>query len=515
MAMSDATTSPAITSPVTVSRAIARRSVVAGMAALGVCGLAPRAWAVEPGASQSVRPLAARPLAERLAAYASDLRYDDLDAATIEAVKIHLIDTLGCGLAAFDERPVRICREVALAAGGGVATVIGTGRRTTPDLAAFANGAAGRYYDLNDFYVGRQASHPSDTIAACLAVAEAERASAADLITAIALAYEINCRLVDAFDITARGWDPPVFTLPAVALAAGKLMKLGPDRLAQAVNIAINDHIPMNQTRVQVLSDWKGLADAEATRNAVFAALLARGGLTGPAPIFEGRAGFFKQVSGPATVDVDAFGRRGVPFRITACGMKAYPAVVYTQTAILAGIAVAKDVGAMDRVAAVEIATTRRGFQTSASDPEKWAPETRDTADHSLPYITARAMFDGDITNDSYAPEKLRDPGILAFMRKIAVKEDPALTARVGDVIPTRVTAVLADGQRISHEVDGVPGFVGRPMERADVERKFRGNIGKRWPRERTDGVLQALWALDRADDVALLLGKLSLQANL
>jgi 2-methylcitrate dehydratase len=514
--MSNATTSPATAppstaSPATVSHPIPRRVVVAGVAALGLCGLAPRASA----AARAVPESSTRPLAERLAGYANDLRYDDLDAATIEAVKVHLIDTLGCGLAAFDERPVRICREIALASGGGVATVIGTGRRTTPDLAAFANGAAGRYYDLNDFYVARQAVHPSDTIAACLAVAEAERAGAADLITAIALAYEINCRLVDAFDITTRGWDPPVFTLPAVALAAGKLMKLGPDRLAQAVNLAINDHIPMNQTRVQVLSDWKGLADAEATRNAVFAALLARGGLTGPAPIFEGRAGFFKQVSGPATVDVDAFGRRGVPFRINACGMKAYPAVVYTQTAIVAGIAVAKDVGAMDRVAAVEIATTSRGFQAAASDPEKWAPETRDTADHSLPYITARAMFDGDITNDSYAPEKLRDPGILAFMRKITVKEDPALTARIGDVVPTRVTAVLADGQRLSHEVDDVPGFVGRPMGRVDVERKFRGNIGTRWPRERTDGVLEALWALDRADDVALLLGRLSLPANL
>jgi 2-methylcitrate dehydratase len=493
------------------SRAIPRRNVVAGMAALGLCGLARGSAAAQGGPQEA----AARPLAERLAAYADALRYEHLDAATIEAVKIHFIDTIGCGIAAFDERPVRVCRDIALTTQSGPSTVIGTNKRTSPDLASFANGVAFRYYDLNDIYVKRQGCHPSDHISACLAIAEAERASAADLIAAIVLVYEINCRLTEAIDLSTRGWDPPVLSLPAVALAAGKLMKLSPDRLAQAVNIAINDHIPMNQTRVQVLSDWKGLADAEATRNAVFAALLARGGLTGPAPIFEGRAGFFKQVSGPATVDVDAFGRRGVPFRINTCGMKAYPAVVYTQTAILAGIAVAKDVGAMDRVAAVEIATTRRGFQTSASDAEKWAPETRDTADHSLPYITARAMFDGDITNDSYAPEKLRDPGILAFMKKITVKEDPALTTRVGDVIPTRVTAVLADGRRISHEVDDVPGFVGRPMQRADVERKFRGNIGKRWTRERTDGVLQALWALERADDVAQLLGRLSLQANL
>src|SRR3984957_6130447 len=321
------------------SRAIPRRNVVAGIAALGFCCVARRAVAAPAASSESP----GQTLAERLAAYADGLRYDDLDAATIERVKSHLIDTLGCGIAAFDERPVRICRDVALAAAGGTSTIIGTDRRTTPDLASFANGAAFRYYDLNDTYVGRFAGHPSDHIAACLAVAEAERASAAELITAIVLAYEINCRLMDAFDITTRGWDPPVFTLPAVALAAGKLMKFGPDRLLQAVNLAINDHIPMNQTRVQVLSDWKGLAAAEAARNAVFAALLARGGLTGPAPIFEGRAGFFKQVSGPAQIDVDAFGGRGNPFRINACGMKPYPAVVWAQTAIDAGIAVARE----------------------------------------------------------------------------------------------------------------------------------------------------------------------------
>jgi 2-methylcitrate dehydratase len=302
-----------------------------------------------------------------------------------------------------------------------------------------------------------------------------------------------------------------VFSLPAVALAAGKLMKLGPDRLTHAVNLAINDHIPMAQTRVQTLSDWKGLADAEAGRNAVFAALLARGGLTGPAPIFEGHSGFFRQVAGPANVDVDTFGRRGVPFRIHQCSLKPYPAVIYTQTAIVAGIDVANEVGSLDRIAAVEIATTRRGYQRTAGEPEKWSPKTRDTADHSLPYIAARAMFDRDITNESFAPHMFRDPRILAFMQKIAVSEDPILTARVGAAVPTRVTAILVDGQRISREVDYAPGFAERPMSRAEVERKFLGNVGKRWPKERADAILQALWALDRMNDLPSLLGKLAL----
>jgi len=201
----------------------------------------------------------ARPLAERLADYANGLRFDSLDAATIEQVKVLVIDTLGCGLAAFDERAVRACREIALAPASGASTVIGTSRRTAPDLASFANDAAFRSLDLNGIYVppyaGAQSAHPSVHIAACFAIAEAERANASELVTAIVLAYEINCRLGDAVNLSNRGWDPPVLSLPAVALAAGKLMKLPHDKLVQAVNLAINDHIPMGQTRAQTLSD--------------------------------------------------------------------------------------------------------------------------------------------------------------------------------------------------------------------------------------------------------------------
>ena len=135
-----------------------------------------------------------------------------------------------------------------------------------------------------------------------------------------------------------------MFSLPAVALAAGKLMKLDVAKLTEAVNLAINDHISTGQTRRQVLSDWKGLSDGEASRNAVFAAMLARGGLTGPTPIFEGTLGVFKHVSGEANIDVAKFGGHGNPFRINQCGMKSYPAVVFTQTAIVAAMAIADEV---------------------------------------------------------------------------------------------------------------------------------------------------------------------------
>lgn len=448
------------------------------------------------------------PLADRLAAWAHALSYDDLDAATIERVKTLLVDTVGCGLGALDARPVRICRDVTLDVDG-PASVVGTAHKTTAELAAFANAAAFRYLDFNDTYVGRFAVHPSDNIAACLAVAEAERATARDLILAIVIAYEVNCRLVDALDISTRGWDPPIFGLPAVALAAGKLMKLTAGQLTHAVNLALSDHIPMAQTRVGALSLWKGVAVAEAGRNAIFSARLARAGMTGPAPIFEGRSGFFQQITGPAEIDVDAFGGGGREFRIHRCSLKPYPAVIYTQTAIVAGIEVAREAGDLSRIAAIEIATSKRGRQRTGSEPEKWDPQTRETADHSLPYITARAMFDGDITEASFAPEKFRDPAVLAFMHNITVIEDPALTARVGPAVPTRVSATLTTGDTISREVDFAPGFAQRPMSRAEVERKFRGNLGHAWTEAQSRDLLDALWSLEHHDDICALMGRM------
>jgi 2-methylcitrate dehydratase len=485
-------------------RMVLRRQFIchaAGAVALSLVARAAKA--------QSSQPTPAT-IAEQLAAYVDGVRYEGLDAKTIERVKSHLIDTLGCGIAAFDEGPVRICRDIALAEANGRSTVIGANRRTLADLATFANGAAFRYYDLNDVYVGRATCHPSDNIAACLAVAEAEGASASELITSIVIAYEVNCRLADAFDFAGRGWDDAtVCSLPAVALATGKLMKLTPKQLAQAVNLALNDHIPMGQTRAQSLSDWKGLADADAARNGVFAARLARAGITGPAPIFEGRRGFFQLVSGPAQVNINAFGGPGVPYKINECGMKAFPVVVYAQTLVLASLAIAKEVGDLDRIAAIEIRTTAQGYQSAGRDPEKWTPENRDTADHSLPYIAARVMFDGDIDNRSYASDKLRDPRIRAFMQKITVAEDPKLATPIGAAPPTRISAVLVDGQRITREVVAMPGFAGQPMSRMDIERKFRSNIGARWPTERTQSTLQTLWTLERMEDVHSLLAKL------
>ncbi|WP_175666196.1 MmgE/PrpD family protein [Burkholderia ambifaria] len=444
-------------------------------------------------------------LAQQLADYAAGLQYRDLDATTIETIKAHLIDALGCAIAAHDERPVRIARDAAPASPSGVSTIVGTNQRTSPDLAAFATGTALRYYDFNDAYAGKETGHPSDNMSACLAVAEAQHANGRDLILSIAIAYEIACRLMDAAAISPRGWDHTCYSLPAVALAAGKLMRMPVPQLVQAVNLSINGHLALNQTRVQQLSNWKALADADAARNAVFSTQLARAGLTGPAPIFEGMAGFFPQVSGPFAVDTREFGGRGGAFRIGNCFVKFYPAQGLTQTAIAAALDVAAQVGDLRRIRRIEIHTTEIGYVTAGRDREKWAPSTHETADHSLPYIVARAMLDGDITTESYRHDALRDPALRALIERIEVREDPVLTARYPMEAPNRVTAVCDDGTTCSKQVDDLPGSPTRPMRRDDYDAKFTKNCRRHWNPAQIRAALDYLWRLDEQPDIATL----------
>lgn len=441
-------------------------------------------------------------LAEQLAEYAETLRYEDLDPATIEAVKRQLCDALGCGLAAIHQEPVRVARSLALGNGKGNAILFGTRSGTSPELAAFVNGAAVRHFDYNDIYSAKEITHPSDNIPACLAMAQARAATGRELVLSIVLAYEIVCRLADAASISSNGWDHPCYSLPAAALAAGKLMNLPFRQLTEAVNIALAGHLSINQTRVQALSNWKGMADGNAARNAVFAAQLAAAGVTGPAPIFEGKAGFFKHVSGPFTMDIAQFGGRAGRFRINDCTVKMYPALGMAQTAVPAALDAARQAGGADRIVRVEIHTTQAGKYTAGSDPQKWAPQNSETADHSLPYIVARAIFAGDIDHDSYSDEALSDPRLRAFLKNVTVSEDPALTELYPKYYPTRVTVTRDDGQAYSAQVNDTPGFPTHPMLRSDHEQKFRKNTKGILSEERIEALLDIFWRLDACTDL-------------
>ena len=442
-------------------------------------------------------------LARELAAYANSLTYRDLSDEVVHETKKRIIDSLGCAIGAFDAEPVKISRKLAEIEGSkGGSTLFGTRRRSTPDLAAFVNGIMVRYFDYNDTYLSREPAHPSDNIGPCFSIAESERASGKDLILAIALAYEIQCRLCDAADIRHRGWDHVCYGLPSTALAAAKLMNLSPEKASQAVNIALSSHITMRQVRAGELSMWKGVSFANAARNGVFSAMLAREGMTGPSPIFEGEMGFFQQVSGPFRISVDDFGGRSGTFKIAGTYLKFFPAEIHSQTAIWAALEARKEIDNPGDIVSVEIASHEAGYTILGRDPEKWQPMSKETADHSLPYIVAMALHEGRIDNSTYTEKKYRDPRVLEFLKKITVVEDKALTAKYPEAVANRVTVRLSSGRVVEKQVDYHKGHPKNPMGDREVENKFEKLTEKDLSKDQSRRVLSTVWKLDKVDDL-------------
>lgn len=444
-------------------------------------------------------------LARRVAHYACALDAAALPPAVIACVRQRFVDSLACAVGAYDAAPVAVARAVAAQVPVARSSVFGAAARTTPELAAFANGVMVRFLDYNDGYMGREPGHPSDNIPACLAVAEAEGAPGAELVAAIVVAYEIQMRLQDAASLNTLGWDQACYVLVATAAAVSRLMRLGVDATTQAINLALNGHVAMRQVRSGALSDWKGCSAANAARNAVFAARLARAGMTGPAPIFEGKMGFFSQVTGPFELDVDRF---GVPsngdYAILRSLTKTFPTNGELHTAIWAAIELRNRLGGTDAIERIRIETSEFNLRVLA-DAAKWHPETRETADHSLPYNVARALLDGDITLASYAPDSIRAPEVAALMAKTVVVEDPDLTALFPRYLANRVTATLASGEVATSEVRTGPGGAGQPMTDADFEAKFRKMAAPHLSAKAQDAALEFARSLERRRDYAAL----------
>lgn len=454
-------------------------------------------------------------LADKLARYAFDLAYDDLDPRTILEAKKRVIDALGCAIGAYGQRPVRIARKAAhRMCPSGCSTLLGSSESSSPEVATFVNGLMVRYLDFNDTYLSKEPAHPSDNLGPTLSVAECEGSTGKEFLLSLALGYEIQCRLCDAADIRHRGWDHVCYGLVSSALAAGKLMRLPPKKLTEAVNIALNGHIAMRQVRAGELSMWKGASFAEAARNAVFAAVLAREGMEGPSPIFEGEMGFFRQVSGPFALEVGRFGGRNGRFKLVETYIKFYPAEYHAQSAISAALDIRNSIPDMAKVASVMVETHEAGYNILGKDPEKWKPTTRETADHSLPYIVGMALLKGKIDNSSYAEVAMKNPATLDFLQRISVKEDSRLTSlypRQG--IGNRVTVNLTSGESNSKEVLVPKGHPKNPMNQDEIEEKFRKLTSRLLPKARADRVLESLWHLDEERDLVGITSELKVAA--
>ena len=455
-------------------------------------------------------------LAQSLADYVLSVRYEKLDLKTVREMKARIVDALGCAIGAYGEEPVAIARRVAAGLrGGGTSTLLGTRYQSSPELATFVNGLMIRYFDYNDTYLSKEPAHPSDNLAPCLAVAESEAASGKEIVAAAVAAYEIQCRLCDAADIRHRGWDHVNYGLVSSSLAAAKLMGLSRRKATESVNIALGGHIAMRQVRAGELSMWKGASFSNAARNGVFSALLAREGMTGPSPIFEGEMGFFRQVSGKFSLDVRGFGGRGGVYKVNETYIKYWPAEYHAQSAIWAALEARRRVRDFADITSVLVETHEAGFNILGKGKEKWKPKTRETADHSLPYIVGMALLHGTVDNSTYSAKSLVDPKNLNLMRKIKVVEDPEFTALYpSNGIANRVTVTERSGRETSAQVVVPKGHSLNPMTKADIEAKFLRLAGRSLGVGPAREALSRLWDLEKERDLGSLLEMLSVNRS-
>ena len=447
-------------------------------------------------------------LSRRLARYVHGFSYKSLPPEVVHEAKRRLIDTLGCAIGAYGSAPGGVARRLAssLKTTAG-ARVWGTGRKSSPEIAAFANGTDVRYLDYNDTYLSKEPAHPSDNIPAALAVAEAEGSGGRGLLAALVLGYEIQCRLCDAASLRVRGWDHVTYGALSGALLAGWLMRLKEDQLSHAAAMAVVSNNALRQTRVGEISDWKACAFANAARNGVFAASLARLGMSGPEAIFEGEKGFFKVVSGPFSLPLLG-GENGAPFKILESYIKFYPVEYHAQSAVAAALAihpkVRKQGRASDVIESIIIRTSSVSLEIIGRDPEKWRPRTRETADHSLPYCVAVALEDGRVGLAQFDAAHLRDPRIRALLGKTRVEEDAELSALYPASIGNLIEVITPSGKS-TERVDTPRGHPKNPMSDAEVEKKFRALCDGKIPRPRADRILRSVWRLERARDLGSL----------
>ena len=472
-------------------------------------------------ATSSSAPLT-NSLAHQLANFACTLEYEDLGKNTVHEVKRRLIDSLGCALGAWNEEPCTIARRLAteFSAKKG-ATVIGTAHKAPPDWAAFANGCCIRYFDYNDTYLSKEPAHPSDNFSAVLAVGEAVGATGREIITAAAIAYEVQCRFCDQASIRARGWDHPTYGAFSTALACAKLMKLDREQTRHAINIAGVAGMGMRQARVGELSHWKGVAFAHAARHGVYASLLASRGMTGPAPIFEGQMGFEKEL-GVSMGDVgrlfetkaEAMTGEGPASMILKTHIKYWPAEYHSQSAIEAALHIRNQIQDLSQVKTMVIESHDASVDIIGSEPEKWHPQQRETADHSLPYITAVALIDGEVTDKQFAPERFTETKIVEFLQGVKVERNDELTALYADAVANIVHVNLADGRTITKRVDYPLGNANNRLKDSEVEGKFFQLAAPKITKDGADKVVEQCWQLDQASDVSKLIGSLEITAK-
>ncbi len=447
-------------------------------------------------------------LSQAIANYAVNLKYEDIPPEVARTTKRIILDTIGCAIGGHTAGPARIAQKLAdNVSAKKAATVLCTGQKTTPEMAVFANGVMIRYLDFNDGFISSGGSgHPSDSLAALLTPAELNGKSGRDLITAMVLTYEVFGKIIDVLNTRLMGLDQSTVLGLASVVGAGKLMGLSKEQLTNAIGITVGGNTSLNQGRVGTLSNWKSYACAEASRKAIFSVQMAQAGMTGPNEVFEGRDGFFNVINNKKTFKPAPFG--SAPLSITLAFTKRFALGQYSQTVAQAAMEARAFIKNADEIAEINLNVSRGAIHVMAASPDKWRPQTHETADHSMPYSTGVIFMYGSLDETYYEDPYLHDAKLLDLVAKVKVIPSEEADRREAEINLCDLELVLKSGARHKVRVEYHRGHAKNPMTDAEMEEKFRGLAHKHLKADRINALLKYLWALEdqsRAGDIIAL----------
>lgn len=438
-------------------------------------------------------------ISQQIAEFAVHLKYEDLPEKVVTEVKRYLYDSIGCAYGGYHTKDVNIMRDIYKDMGGKAeATVIAFGDKIPAVNATLVNSLMIRALDFNDIYWKEDPSHPSDIIPAALSTGEMVGASMKEVIVAIVLAYEFEQRmcLFAVPGVRERKWHHATLTQFVSPIVAGKMLGLNAEQMTHAIGINGAHNHTIGCPTAGKLTMMKNTVDPMAVQTGVFAALMAQKGYTGTTAVFEGKEGLM-DVFGPNWAVDKLVGGLGKDFKIMECSMKAFPteALTHTHLSALLKVVTKNDIK-YDQVEKVTVTTIARACDI-LFDPHKYRPESRETADHSLPYCLAAALVDHQITTQSFSEEKLKDQRIWSVIDKIKGEASQEFEKMFPAKQPSKVVVKTKNGKEYSEYLEYPKGDPREPMTMDDLTVKFNGLSAKTLSPERQKSIRDMVFSCD------------------
>jgi len=439
-------------------------------------------------------------ITQTLSEWACRLRYEDLTADAVDAAKRFLYDSIGCALGGYRQEDCHMVLEFVRQMGGAdQCTCIGTGHRTSAENAALFNALAIRAMDYNDIYWKADPCHPSDILPAATSIAEWKGLDGRDLIVGIVLAYEMEMRYCEAGEpgIREKGWHHATLTAFVSPMVAARMLGLTAAQMQHAIGISASHSCTLGAVTAGKLTMMKNTVDPMATQAGVRAALLAQLGYTGPEHVVDGKEGLVKCMGPKWNLNrlTDGLGER---FKIVECGMKFYPIEALSHSPTTATLKLVHEHGIKPAdVAEIRVETIARAADI-LSDPAKYRPTSKETADHSLPYCLAVAVADGQVTPRQFTNERINDPALHPLMDAMKAVANPEFESLFPASQPSRVTITTKAGRSYSARVDVPKGDYRDPGTMEDIEVKFNALASETFTPARCGRIRDAVMSLDK-----------------